>query len=892
MSDSQSSQQKLQMQDERSPADEARASAAWLERTQPLHPIGEQPTIISNRPPLQAPVISDSAWRIMEGRILPGDRLGHFELVEYVGGGGMGRVFRATDPRLARSVAIKILPPEQAADPETLQRFQNEAQSAARLDHENIARVHYVGEDRGIHFIVFEFVEGENVRKLVDRKGPLPLDEAVSYMLQASGALAHADARHVVHRDIKPSNLLITPAGRVKLIDMGLARLRVLDPETADITASGVTLGTFDYISPEQARDPRSADIRSDIYSLGCTFFFMLTGRPPYPQGTMLQKLLQHHGDPPPDVRQYRGDLPDGANRILQKMMAKDRKDRYADAWELTAELLSLADQIGLETADPAGQPGLVKSGPKPSSLQRHLPGLASIAALVCIIAALHFVWNQSGPSRPVSSQLPATRIQSGAEPLQSVIVLPEARANAAGREKSATASEATREDGAIAPSAGSQQERATAGGRAPQDLLNFYSAANLARKTGPKASGNPNDHSADPGKRNSLLIVSNVAGGENQFTSLAAACAAARSGDVIELRYNGSREEKPIRATNLRATIRAGDGFQPAIIFRPNDADQVKNLRSMLVLSSGRLTVSGLSIEFIVPRNVPADNWTLMELHGGQSVRLEKCLLTIANASERLTAYNPDVSFFCISASSGAEAVRAAGTPAATPLATVELADAIARGEAVFMRVDDLQPAQLAWDNGLLAISERLLFAGGGRHSPRPDEMLRIDLRHVTVAARGGLVHLAGTQAAPYQFTVQLNCTDNIIITSPSNPLIEQDAMGSLENARRQVVWNGDHNFYQDVGIFWTIRSRASEPSSEIQAFDAWRAYWGPSRENQPFAGRIEWNNAPGAERPFHTHNAADYALDERVDENPAIGGAHDGRDAGMLPERLIALP
>ena len=127
-------------------------------------------------------------------------------------------------------MALKVLPPEQAAGTDALQRFQNEAQSAARLDHENIARVYFVGEDRDLSYIVFEFVEGVNVRLLVERKGPLPLAEALSYTIQVAEALAHADARGVVHRDIKPSNVLITPEGRVKLIDMGLARLRNGDP--------------------------------------------------------------------------------------------------------------------------------------------------------------------------------------------------------------------------------------------------------------------------------------------------------------------------------------------------------------------------------------------------------------------------------------------------------------------------------------------------------------------------------------------------------------------------------------------------------------------------------------------------------------------------------------
>ena len=244
------------------------------------------------------------------GKMLEGERLGQFVLERYVGGGGMGVVFKALDTTLNREVAVKVLAHSQSHDEETLRRFKNEAQSAARLDHENIARVYYVGEDRGVHYIVFEFIEGVNIRDLVQQQGPLSLADAISYTLQVAEALAHASQRDVIHRDIKPSNVLITPEGRAKLVDMGLARLHQVEHPDNDLTASGVTLGTFDYISPEQARDPRSADVRSDLYSLGCSFYFMLTGRPPFPEGTVLQKLLQHQSEDPDDPRQFRPDLP------------------------------------------------------------------------------------------------------------------------------------------------------------------------------------------------------------------------------------------------------------------------------------------------------------------------------------------------------------------------------------------------------------------------------------------------------------------------------------------------------------------------------------------------------------------------------------------------------
>ena len=292
-----------------------------------------------------------------------------------------------------RNVALKILSPEHAADKETVLRFQNEAQSAARLDHDNIARVYYVGEDRGLHYIVFEFIEGINVRDLVESKGRLSLADAVSYTLQVADALAHAAQRNVVHRDIKPSNLLITPSGQAKLIDMGLARLREVDAAAADLTASGVTLGTFDYISPEQARDPRNADVRSDIYSLGCTFFFMLTGRPPFLGGTMLQKLLQHQADQPPDLRQFRPELPEDVNRILRKMLAKDPRRRYASPQDFVNDLLWVSRAAGLRPSAPGGRAWTVPLGPVVPAYYRHLPWIVSLTALVVIVLALDYVW-------------------------------------------------------------------------------------------------------------------------------------------------------------------------------------------------------------------------------------------------------------------------------------------------------------------------------------------------------------------------------------------------------------------------------------------------------------------------------------------------------------------
>ena len=312
--------------------------------------------------------------------------LGPYRLDQFVGGGGMGAVFRALDTTLDRTVAVKVLAGRQADDEEMLKRFRNEAQSAARLDHENIGRVHAVGSENGWHFIVFEFIEGTNLRDLVRAEGPFDLARTVDVAMQVADALEHASERDVVHRDIKPSNIVITPAGRARIVDMGLARLPQV-AEDRDLTVSGMTLGTFDYISPEQARDPRAADVRSDLYSLGCTIFFMLAGRPPFADGTMVQKLLQHQQQPPPSLDDIRPDVPTRFAEIVSRLMAKDPLDRYQRPAVLVADLAAFAEEEGLHivAARSIGAPVVPFERPGVSPV----PWLVSIAGLMLVVAAM-----------------------------------------------------------------------------------------------------------------------------------------------------------------------------------------------------------------------------------------------------------------------------------------------------------------------------------------------------------------------------------------------------------------------------------------------------------------------------------------------------------------------
>ena len=342
-------------------------------------PTDDTPTIVSKKPPRPPTANGDG---------LRGRKLAHFELLEQIGAGGMAAVLKARDTQLDRIVALKILPPEMAVESENVLRFNQEARSAAKLDHENIARVFFCGEDQRLHFIAFEFVEGENLRTVLERRGRLPVREALPYVLQIAAGLAHAAERGVVHRDIKPSNIIITPAGRAKLVDMGLARC--LGPHRdSDLTQSGVTLGTFDYISPEQALEPRNADVRSDIYSLGCTFYHMVTGRPPVPEGTAAKKLHHHQHVPPTDPRKLVPGLPDEVALVLDRMMAKDARSRYQTAGEVVQHLLTVAKHLHVGADVPEGVLFVETALPRTSGGRPYLLVGMAVAAVVALLLFL-----------------------------------------------------------------------------------------------------------------------------------------------------------------------------------------------------------------------------------------------------------------------------------------------------------------------------------------------------------------------------------------------------------------------------------------------------------------------------------------------------------------------
>lgn len=274
--------------------------------------------------------------------------LGPYRLLDRIGEGGMGQVFKAKHERLGRIVALKVIRKDKLADPSILDRFRRETRTAAQLNHANIVRALDADAIGACHLLVMEYVQGADLGQQVKRTGPLPIRTAAEYVRQAALGLQHAHEKGIVHRDIKPSNILVAkaddrnPLGVVKILDMGLARLQDPNSEettSATMTQSGSVVGTPDFIAPEQARSSRQTDARSDIYSLGCTLYYLLTGQVPFPTGTVTEKLLHHVMDQPQPVEKIRADVPAELAVIVRKLMAKRPDDRYQTAADVAAEL-------------------------------------------------------------------------------------------------------------------------------------------------------------------------------------------------------------------------------------------------------------------------------------------------------------------------------------------------------------------------------------------------------------------------------------------------------------------------------------------------------------------------------------------------------------------------
>jgi len=316
----------------------------------------------------------------------PGSRLGPYEILAPLGAGGMGEVWKARDTRLAREVAVKVLPPKLASDADALARFEREAKAVAALSHPNVLGIYDLGRDGDVTYAAMELLAGETLRQRL-AEGALPQRKALEYALQIAQGLAAAHEKGIVHRDLKPENLFVTSEGRVKILDFGLAKVAIRgsedthSPTAAASTEPGTVMGTVGYMSPEQVRG-KAADARSDFFSLGCVLYEMLSGRKPFEGESAAETMAAIVQKDPPELADSTGRFPSHIERILRHCLEKRPEDRFD-----TAHDLAFALETAAGGAATSGSSRVVETAPK-SLLRRFLAPLAVIGiALAAFLA-------------------------------------------------------------------------------------------------------------------------------------------------------------------------------------------------------------------------------------------------------------------------------------------------------------------------------------------------------------------------------------------------------------------------------------------------------------------------------------------------------------------------
>ncbi|MFO1019963.1 MAG: protein kinase [Planctomycetales bacterium] len=891
--------------------------------------------------------------------------LGHFRIEHCIRSGGMGAVFKAIDMRLNRPVALKVLPPSQTRDSASVLRFRNEAQAAAQLDHENIARVYYIGEEHALHFIAFEFVSGTNVRDLIHQHGTLAPADVVNYTLQIAFALSHTSENGVVHRDIKPSNIIITPQGRAKLVDMGLARNENRDPGD-QLTTAGTTLGTFDYISPEQAKDPRSVDVRSDIYSLGCTVFHMLTGEPPYPEGTVLQKLLDHQAKDVPDPRQKNRLVSDDLSSIVQKMMAADPRARYQSPEQLIRDLILVATSMGLKSSYLESAVWVAAHYPPPTFWQKYGGWLITVGALLLFVLWLKYDGDRSAripPANPVvreddqntlDGKAPAeTRDTTKSKPgggLSQTSPGPQGILPSKGTEDVETVDSGVRKTSPVGPVSPEKKPLAdpqktasaqpippaTAESPNPEDVPKLFEnvpkrpsapKTNLTqsqepipgteltdpddpesplmvgeiksatqKKSAEQTTAPPNTEvrATPPANLEPFAILASTSGAEHRYPTLEAACFDAVDGNVIELRFDGIRMERPIRI-NKKVTIRAARGNHPTLELIPLEIPGDPPQTQMVTITAGSLQLVDVNLLIRQPENSTTDPWTLFSIQKGEQLRLERVVVTLQGRENRNLTFAEFRSSGMDPSLMDIETSPLASTKSSFRF---DLQGSMIRGQADLIAVRHSHSLRVSVKDCVIASSGTLIRTEGSVDTGRPGGIIEVQLDQNSMVLNGGLIRMSAGDSLMSLPRIEVTATNNIFTTSVSAQqgipaLVSMQGNLPQEDFARLLSWNGQKNFYDRFEDFWTTASSDNATKGIRLKFEGWTRRWGPENEVDPHNEPVLWQQQSWGRKPLTDLIPRDFSLDAKSGSlNPAIQGASTGGDAGANIGTLSRLP
>lgn len=807
----------------------------------------------------------------LEGRLV-----GHFELKQFLGGGGMGIVFRAFDSVLSRSVAIKLLP-RGGTQAETIQRFQVEARSAARLDHPNIARVFQVGSDDACDYIIFEFVEGDNLSQLVRRIGPLPYDLALRYTFQLALAIQHAYQRGVVHRDIKPANVVVTDGGKLKLIDLGLARSPKANENDNSLTATGVMLGTYDYLSPEQARDSRSADVRSDLYSLGCTVFFMLTGQPPYPQGTPIEKIIQHSSEKRPRPSDYRADLPSGFDAMTSKLLAINPEDRYQRPAELIAEIQELASRNNIPLLGYDDNVVVKKIITRPSWTMQLVPVLIPMVLLIGFVLYLDWAGKNARNQPSGFSAISPAAVDRDKSPGPGAESQQDPAADLASRENTG-------------------QDPLPRSAKGPEPLGTATVGKESKIKSVPEAAQPPVEVPAR-NLQNSDFITVGASGslppGVSNYDDLESALEAVNNDprlNEIRIYRDTLVLSQPVSVkVNQSLTISSAGETESMILFRPRGT-----LRSSL------LRVRGGNVEFrnlhfrletdpeMLEEGSDASVATLFELDAVNAVIFSGCSLTIDNFGDQGVRVLPEARFISMLPPRKNMAMFDIQPKEVMPSKpSLTFRNCCIRGEADLLHLAESFPLTVSMNNGLYVTDGRVLDLGPSREFGRADQNEEIEIyltRFTSVSSLGFARMDAGALAKPVPLRVVAR--QSIFNYGNGKSFIQHVNLADGMARNKLLILKCQDSFFPQKNPLWTLSYLDQTLEAEQLDFNA-MGDWLDVTGTVGDTAQVTWQSFDGLVIPPSEHTVFDYRLSGPFEKNPAIR-----REAGVNTESFEPIP